>query len=135
MGDRGLGAVADVDPHELGAATLEHGIRAVRAHAHLVPAAVVLRAEADVEVVAEREPHEPAARELQRRDRVGVAVAAPEVALLRVVDVDERGVERALAGALGRVGAGRANGIQVPRRSPGENHDEAEEDQASVHGT
>ena len=74
------------------------------------------------------------ARNLQPVRPAG-AVAAPEVALLRVIDVDQHRVERALGRAFGGGGARRPDRIEVPRGGTGEDHDEAEEDQASVHGT
>ena len=52
-----------------------------------------------------------------------------------MIEIDQDGVERPLLRSLGRDRAGRADRLEVPRRDPGEDHDEAEEDQSAVHTT
>ena len=84
----------------------------------------------------QRHAHEAAARELQRRDRVGVPVAAPAVADA-ACGRRRRARRRAparWARSAASAPAGRT-GWRFRAVDPGEHHDEAEEDQASVHTT
>jgi hypothetical protein len=62
-------------------------------------------------------------------------VAAPQVAELRAVDLDEDRIDRPQPGAVGGDGADGPHGRHVAGRNPGDDDDEAEEDEASVHAT
>ncbi len=108
---------------------LEHGLDALAGDPLHI--AVPTHLELDVEIVGERGAHEVAARELQRRDRLGVAVPPLPVAELRAVDLDEHGVDRPVARQL----TGGARRLHVARDDDGEGDDEPEEDQAPIHTT
>ena len=126
---RGAARSPTDEAHELAAAALEHGVDPLAGD--VLDVAVPARLEPDVEVVGERRAHEVAARELQRRDRLGVPVAPPAVAELRAVDLHEHGVDGPVAGAL----RGGARRLHVAHDDHRERDDEPEEDQAPIHAT
>ena len=123
--------VADLEPHEVGAAPLEPDVDPLARDALAVDLPVRARVQVDVEVVAERRAHEPAAGEEQRRDRVGKRMPARQPAQLGAVDLDEHGV----GGALARQHRGGPGGLQVARRHERDRDDQPEQDQPPIHAT
>jgi hypothetical protein len=121
--------VADLEADEVGAAALEREVDLLAGDAHGI--GVAARVEVDVEVVAQREAHEVAAGEQERRDRLGIAPPPLAIAELRAVDLDQHGVSGALA-RQHRRGAGR---LQIARRDERDHDDQPEQDQPPIHAT